>query len=84
MLFRSGSVRGALVGALGIGLLETLGRAYLPTLLRGLFSAPVADAVGLALSSMLIYVAMAAVLLVRPEGLFPAQRRAEAGRAGAA
>lgn len=76
-----GSVRGALIGAVGIGLLETLGRAYLPTLLRAVFSASVADAVGLALSSMLIYVAMAAVLLVRPDGLFPIQRRAEAGRA---
>ena len=75
-----GSIRGALFGAVGIGLLDTLGRAYLPGLLRGVFSTPVADAVGPALSSMLIYVAMAAILLVRPEGLFPIQRRAEAGR----
>lgn len=79
-----GSVRGALVGAVGIGLLDTLGRAYLPGLLRGVFSTPVADAVGPALSSMLIYLAMAALLLLRPEGLFPIQRRAEAGRAAGA
>lgn len=79
-----GSVRGALIGALGIGLLDTLARAYLPALLRGVFSTPVADAVGPTLSSMLIYVAMAGVLLVRPQGLFPTRGRAEAGRAGAA
>ena len=76
-----GSVRGALVAALAIGLLDTMGRAYLPAGLRAIFSAPVADAVGPALSSMLIYVVMAAILFARPEGLFPIQRRAEAGRA---
>jgi branched-chain amino acid transport system permease protein len=72
-----GSIRGALVAALLIGLIDTLGRAYLPGLLRAAFSGPVADAVGPALASMLIYVAMAAVLVVRPRGLFPTAARTD-------
>lgn len=67
-----GSVRGAFVGALLIGMLDTLGRAFLPDLLR--LALPPAEASGLAagLSSVTIYLAMAIVLVVRPTGLFPA------------
>lgn len=67
-----GSVRGALVGALLIGLVDTLGRAYLPTLLRVLLPPFEADAVGASLASMAIYLVMALVLFWRPRGLFPA------------
>ncbi len=68
-----GSIRGALVGSLLVGLVDTLGRATLPMLLRQLFSAEVASNLGPALASILIYVLMAAILFWRPEGLFPAR-----------
>ena len=65
-----GSIRGAVVGSLLVGLTDTLGRAYLPSLL-GLFLAPsFASAVGASLSAMAIYILMAAVLAWRPQGLF--------------
>ena len=67
-----GSIRGAFVAALIVGLIDALGRAYLPELLRLVLS-PVAASTGAgALSSMLIYLLLAVVLLVKPQGLFPA------------
>ena len=67
-----GSVRGALVGALLVGLIDTMGRAFLPTLLK-LFTDPAtADGVGASLSSMAIYILMALVLAWKPRGLLPA------------
>lgn len=71
-----GSIRGAFVGALLVGLLDTLGRAMLPDLLRLVMSAPAARQTGASLASMLVYIVMAAVLCVRPAGLFPAHRAA--------
>jgi len=68
-----GSVRGAVLGALLVGMVDTLGRAYLPELLRRVLPAAYADGVGASLSSMSIYLLMAAVLVWRPRGLFPAQ-----------
>lgn len=65
-----GSVRGALVASLSLGLLDTLGRAVLPTLLVSVLSTDVAESAGPALSSMLVYIALAVVLAVRPRGLF--------------
>jgi branched-chain amino acid transport system permease protein len=70
-----GSIRGALLAAILTGILDTLGRAFLPDLMRLVFSPTAAATVGRALSSMLIYVVMAAVLTLRPEGLFPVGRR---------
>lgn len=70
-----GSVRGAFVAALLVGFIDTLGRAYFPDLLRLLLSPDAASTAGPALSSMLIYVLMAVVLVIRPEGLFPAGSR---------
>jgi branched-chain amino acid transport system permease protein len=67
-----GSVRGALAGALLVGLVDTLGRAFLPTLLRLFLSPAAADGVGAPLASMSIYILMAAVLVWRPQGLLPA------------
>jgi branched-chain amino acid transport system permease protein len=70
-----GSIRGAFVAAIFVGLIDTVGRAYLPDLL-GLFLSPSgASTAGPALSSMLIYLVMAVVLIVRPEGLFPASAK---------
>jgi len=68
-----GSIRGALVGALVVGVVDTLGRAFLKPLLGHFISPPAAEAAGPALASMLIYVLMALVLSLRPEGLFPAK-----------
>lgn len=68
-----GSIRGALVGSLMVGLVDTLGRAALPSLLREFLSPEAASSLGPALASILIYVLMAAILFWRPEGLFPAR-----------
>ena len=68
-----GSIRGALVGSLLVGIADTLGRALLPTLLRSVASAEVAANLGPALASILIYLLMAAVLFWKPQGLFPAR-----------
>lgn len=69
-----GSIRGAFFGALIIGLVDTIGRIYLPILLSHLMARDIADAAGSALASMLIYLFMAAVLAVKPQGLFPVVR----------
>jgi branched-chain amino acid transport system permease protein len=70
-----GSIRGAFVASIFVGLVDTLGRAFLPDLLRTFLSENAAATLAPALSSMMIYVLMAAVLVVRPEGLFPASSR---------
>jgi branched-chain amino acid transport system permease protein len=70
-----GSIRGAFIAAVLVGLIDTIGRAFLPDLLRLVLSSRGASTVAPALSSMLIYLLMAIVLVVRPEGLFPANRR---------
>jgi branched-chain amino acid transport system permease protein len=70
-----GSIRGAFLAAIFVGLIDTLGRAFLPNLLRQVLSGAAASTAAPALSSMLIYLLMAIVLVVRPEGLFPASRR---------
>lgn len=67
-----GSIRGALVGALLVGMVDTASRTLLPALLRQLASSEVASTVGPSLASILIYVLMAAVLFWKPRGLFPA------------
>ena len=68
-----GSVRGAFVGALLIGMVDTLGRAFLPAIFKGFLSGPIADGLGAAMASVAIYLVMALVLVFRPRGLFPAQ-----------
>jgi branched-chain amino acid transport system permease protein len=70
-----GSIRGALVGALVVGTVDTLGRAFLRPMLSTVLSASAADSAGPAIASMLIYVLMAGILYFRPQGLFPAQGR---------
>jgi branched-chain amino acid transport system permease protein len=69
-----GSIRGAFFGALIVGLVDTIGRVYLPILLSQVTERDIADAAGSALASMLIYLFMAVVLAVRPQGLFPVAR----------
>ena len=68
-----GSIRGAIIGSLLVGLLDTAGRAFLPFLFRKMFPSVIAAEAGPAVASVLIYVLMAAVLFFRPSGLFPAR-----------
>ena len=70
-----GSIRGAFIAALVIGLVDTLGRSFAVDILRLFMSSSTARTVGPALASMLIYVLMALVLYFRPTGLFPAKGR---------
>ncbi len=66
-----GSVRGAFVAALIVGLIDTVGRSFLPDILGLVLSNQYADTAAPALSSMLIYLLMATILAFRPAGLFP-------------
>jgi branched-chain amino acid transport system permease protein len=68
-----GSIRGALFGAIVVGIVDTMGRAFLKPLLGHAISPTAAEAAGPALASMLIYLLIAVVLALRPEGLFPAK-----------
>jgi branched-chain amino acid transport system permease protein len=68
-----GSIRGAFVGALLVGFVDTSGRAFLPSLLKIFFSPAVASSVGPTLAALSIYILMAVVLVFRPSGLFPAR-----------
>ena len=67
-----GSIRGAFVAAIIVGLIDTLGRAFLPDILRSVLSTNAAITLAPSLSSMSIYMLMAGILVFRPEGLFPA------------
>ena len=67
-----GSIRGALAGALLVGLVDTLGRAFLPIVLRLFLSAAYADGVAASMASMSVYILMAMILVFRPRGLLPA------------
>jgi branched-subunit amino acid ABC-type transport system permease component len=57
-----------------VGMVDTLGRAFLKPMLSTVIGPSAADSAGPALASMLIYILMAAVLYFRPQGLFPAVR----------
>jgi branched-chain amino acid transport system permease protein len=70
-----GSIRGAFIAALLIGLVDTLGRSFSVDILRLMMGPSPARMVGPAIASMLIYVLMAVVLYLRPAGLFPARGR---------
>ena len=68
-----GSIRGAFVGSVLVGVVDTFGRTMLPHLFRELLPPQWASAAGPAVASILIYVLMAVVLFVRPQGLFAAR-----------
>ncbi len=68
-----GSVRGALLGALMVGFVDTAGRTLIPLVFERLTSAEFAASAAPALASILIYLLMAAVLFWKPQGLFPAR-----------
>jgi branched-chain amino acid transport system permease protein len=69
-----GSIRGAFVAALAVGLIDTMGRAFGPQLLKMIMAPAAANQTGRSLAPMLIYILMAAVLFFRPTGLFPVRR----------
>jgi len=70
-----GSIRGAFLAAIIIGLVDTLGRSFSVDILRLFMGPSPARTVGPAIASMLIYLLMALVLYFRPAGLFPTRGR---------
>ena len=68
-----GSIRGAMVAALLVGVVDTLGRVFLPDLLRLFLPTAMADGAGASLASMSVYILMSAILIWRPQGLFPTE-----------
>ncbi|MFW2542391.1 branched-chain amino acid ABC transporter permease [Primorskyibacter sp. 2E107] len=68
-----GSIKGALIGALLVGLTDTLGGVFLPELFKLVMAPAAATQTGASLSSMAIYILMAAVLIWKPTGLYGAQ-----------
>lgn len=68
-----GSIRGALVGALLVGFIDTMGRSLLQQGFREVLPSQWASAAGPAVASVAVYVFMAAVLAFKPRGLFPAR-----------
>jgi branched-chain amino acid transport system permease protein len=65
-----GSIKGAFVGALLVGITDTMGRFLLPQIFALFLEPSAAVSVGSALASMLIYILMAGVLVFRPRGLY--------------
>ena len=72
-----GSVQGAFIAAIMVGLADTTGRVLLPHLLRLVMDEATADGTGSALASMLVYILMLVVLVVRPKGLFQKRSQGE-------
>lgn len=70
-----GSMKGAFIAAVLIGIIDTLGRSFLKDILQLFMESASAATAGPALSSMLIYIIMAIVLALRPQGLFPPKVR---------
>jgi branched-chain amino acid transport system permease protein len=70
-----GSMKGAFVGAIVVGLMDTLGRAYFDDLFKLFISSEAAETLAPAFSAMMIYVLMAIILALRPQGLFPPKVR---------
>lgn len=70
-----GSIKGAFVGALIVGMIDTMGRSYLDQLMKLFMSEQNAETAAPAVSAMLVYILMAVILAVRPQGLFPPKVR---------
>lgn len=68
-----GSIRGAFVGALLVGIVDTFGRAFIPSTLRAFTPPSLADAAGPSLAAISIYLLMVMVLFWKPQGLFPSR-----------
>ena len=70
-----GSIRGAFIAALIVGLIDTMGRSFLDDLMKLFVSNQAAETSAPAISAMLVYILMAAILYFRPQGLFPPKVR---------
>jgi branched-chain amino acid transport system permease protein len=70
-----GSMKGAFVAAVLIGLIDTFGRSFLDGIFKIFMSAEAAETAAPAISAMLIYILMAVILSFKPEGLFPPKVR---------
>ena len=70
-----GSMKGAFIAALMIGLIDTMGRSFLDDLFKLVMSTEAAETSAPAVSAMLIYILMAIILAIRPQGLFPPKVR---------
>jgi len=68
-----GSIRGAFVASIFVGMVEIAGRVFMTDILRAILEEEFAQTAGPALASMMIYILMAAILFFKPEGLFPAR-----------
>ncbi|THH38057.1 branched-chain amino acid ABC transporter permease [Aliishimia ponticola] len=68
-----GSIKGAFVGALLVGLTDTLGGVLLPEFFALFTEASSAKLIGASVASMAIYILMAGVLIFKPTGLFGGQ-----------
>ncbi len=71
----TGSLKGAFAAAMLVGLVDALGRAWLDDLFKLAFPAEIAETAAPAISAMSIYILMAAILVLRPGGLFPPRAR---------
>jgi branched-chain amino acid transport system permease protein len=69
-----GSVKGALIASLLVGVCDTLVRSFGSDILKLFLPKTAAAAAGPPLASMLIYVLMVLVLIFRPSGLFSGPR----------
>lgn len=70
-----GSMKGAFISALLIGMVDTLGRSFLDDLFQLVIGEDAAETAAPAVSAMMIYILMAVVLALRPQGLFPPKVR---------
>jgi branched-chain amino acid transport system permease protein len=68
-----GSIRGAILASMLVGVIDTLGRVYLPSLLNAALTPATSNALSPAITSMLTYLMMAAILAFRPQGLLAAR-----------
>jgi branched-subunit amino acid ABC-type transport system permease component len=70
-----GSVQGAFLGALLIGIGDTLGRAYIGGILAAVWPSIGASGVASSVSSTLVFLIMAVVLVLKPGGLLARRER---------
>ena len=68
-----GSIKGAFIASLLVGLVDTLGRFLIPWVLQTVTNPSDAMSVGSAIGSMLIYILMAIILILKPTGLYGKQ-----------
>lgn len=65
-----GSIRGAFIASLLVGVIDTVGRIFGPIVLKMVLDLDVATQMGRTIAPMLVYILMAAILCWRPNGLF--------------